>query len=265
MLTPYQFASNSPIQAIDLDGLEAVYKWGEDKNNNSIIQLQVTDQTAIKKTINEIIRNSPIKEINDGYFEPEKHTYLLVMKSSWSRFNDLKRVYTTNPGKLNNNDAATYYAIENPYDNNRLLEKDDGMLIDIDGPYNGAVRFTSVESSTFHFKIKAATLDLGNPLPMSLPGDMNMNLNHPDAGEITFEGFYNQDDKTISFKIENTTSLGNWATALAKCISRSIQEGQWNDVMQNVQNFISANKYDVVQKIHGKDKEPLDDYTPKKY
>lgn len=51
MLTPYQFASNTPIQAIDLDGLEAFYVHGTWSNPNTFSKLTVS-------TVNEITRNT---------------------------------------------------------------------------------------------------------------------------------------------------------------------------------------------------------------
>jgi RHS repeat-associated protein len=51
MLTPYQFASNTPIQAIDLDGLEAFYVHGTWANPNTFSKLSVS-------TINDVTNNS---------------------------------------------------------------------------------------------------------------------------------------------------------------------------------------------------------------
>src|SRR5690606_13412753 len=50
-LTPYQFASNTPIQAIDLDGLEAFYIHGTWSNPNTFSKLSIS-------TINEIAKNT---------------------------------------------------------------------------------------------------------------------------------------------------------------------------------------------------------------
>ncbi|MBK7181875.1 MAG: hypothetical protein IPH89_02510 [Bacteroidetes bacterium] len=56
-LTPYQFASNRPIQAIDIDGLEAYFnnsgefvKWGVDKSKTAPI-IVVTGSKEIKTTL----------------------------------------------------------------------------------------------------------------------------------------------------------------------------------------------------------------------
>jgi len=51
MLTPYQFASNTPIQAIDLDGLEAFYVHGTWSNPNTFPKIT-------KTTVNEIFGNT---------------------------------------------------------------------------------------------------------------------------------------------------------------------------------------------------------------
>jgi RHS repeat-associated protein len=271
-LTPYQFASNTPIQAIDLDGLEAAYKWGEGKLNSTLPSIKKVDYyTTQAEATNKIfgvynmIKNAPLKQVEDGYFTSETHTYIIVMKSTFKRFEMLKNTYTNRPKLLNNNKAATYYPIDSPYDNDTKLEKGDGMIIDIGGPFNGAVRFTDVQTNNTSFKLTAQTLDLGSPIPfVESVVTGNTNLNHPDAGEITFAGSFNPSDNTISFSITNTTTLGNWATALLKCVSRYVQEGQWNTVMENIEKFISKNQSDLLFKVHGKDNEPIDNYLPKK-
>jgi RHS repeat-associated protein len=51
MLSPYQFASNTPIQAIDLDGLEAFYVHGTWSNPSTFSQLSIS-------TVNEITSNT---------------------------------------------------------------------------------------------------------------------------------------------------------------------------------------------------------------
>ena len=51
MLTPYQFASNTPIQPIDLDGLEAFYVHGTWSNPNTFPKIT-------KTTFNEIFGNT---------------------------------------------------------------------------------------------------------------------------------------------------------------------------------------------------------------
>ncbi|MCX6188210.1 MAG: DUF2974 domain-containing protein [Bacteroidetes bacterium] len=47
MLTPYQFASNTPIQAIDLDGLEAFYVHGTWSDPNTFPKTSVTTASQI--------------------------------------------------------------------------------------------------------------------------------------------------------------------------------------------------------------------------
>ena len=61
MLSPYQFASNTPIQAIDLDGLEAFYVHGTWSDPNTFSKLTVS-------TVNEITNNTTGKEFKwSGY------------------------------------------------------------------------------------------------------------------------------------------------------------------------------------------------------
>jgi len=53
MLTPYQFASNTPIQAIDLDGLEAVHSYlvYNEENKGYELVCQVVDDTEVHYTL----------------------------------------------------------------------------------------------------------------------------------------------------------------------------------------------------------------------
>jgi hypothetical protein len=53
MLTPYQFASNTPIQAIDLDGLEAYKKTTTDPNTGKTL-IEITIDVKVKRTSNNI-------------------------------------------------------------------------------------------------------------------------------------------------------------------------------------------------------------------
>jgi RHS repeat-associated protein len=55
MLTPYQFASNTPIQAIDLDGLEAFYVHGTWSDPSTFSRLSIS-------TVNQIMGNTTGKE-----------------------------------------------------------------------------------------------------------------------------------------------------------------------------------------------------------
>ena len=71
MLTPYQFASNTPIQAIDLDGLEAFIVHGSTQKSTG---LQLTKQTR-----NEIIRITGNTIYDDGF---RWNSYLLNNESS---------------------------------------------------------------------------------------------------------------------------------------------------------------------------------------
>lgn len=68
MLTPYQFASNSPIANIDMDGLESYYaangeylgKYGESN------EIRVIGSSELAKIASKNLSNP--KDVNDGYF-----------------------------------------------------------------------------------------------------------------------------------------------------------------------------------------------------
>ncbi len=90
-LTPYQFASNTPIQAIDLDGLEKIVVHLLDKSATSKISL--SDQAKLKKEIDyiyecmnvdltvEFVTSGKVKNRDEFYKRDDAHwsdTYIVV-------------------------------------------------------------------------------------------------------------------------------------------------------------------------------------------
>ena len=59
MLTPYQFASNTPIQAVDLDGLEAFVIHGTTQTKGGISLSDATKQELLRITGN--------SKLDDGF------------------------------------------------------------------------------------------------------------------------------------------------------------------------------------------------------
>jgi RHS repeat-associated protein len=67
MLTPYQFASNSPIWAIDLDGLEAkIYQSSLKDNWGFKTMMAIADQTTLGKEFNDVLKSQ--NKIDVYYF-----------------------------------------------------------------------------------------------------------------------------------------------------------------------------------------------------
>jgi len=66
-LTPYQFASNTPIQAVDLDGLERKHNFEIQRDKNGKSTFKVTTDGAIKDG-----SNKKIEIAKNGLSEPKE-------------------------------------------------------------------------------------------------------------------------------------------------------------------------------------------------
>ncbi len=246
--TPYQFAGNKPIWKVDLDGLEEA----DPEESTSDYELVTTDGTASQMTPSaplwESLEDKKAKTVEDGYGQSEWNVFILEAITTQEDFDVLKKVYSTDPGQAQNNPFAYYYPIEDPFDNNDVLNVGEGMAIDIFGPYNGIVRFTDVQVTESSFSVSAEIVEGGDWAPVSLIVEGLTNFNHPDAGKITFSGTFDANSNTMVFQIANHTTLGNWATYLATPLARGFQSEQWRIVVNNVQQLVNATE--VISKIH---------------
>ena len=207
MLTPYQFASNRPIDGIDLDG----------KEYESYMSGQIVKSKGVAAL--------PIISYDHGWGPVVKASYDLKVKGNAESFNRLKEAYTTNPGIIHNpnNKLATYYPMENQSDKDNNLGVGDHMYIDIAGPFNDYVRFTEVNVNNNSFQIKAATL-----------------YGHTDAGTINFSGSFDPESGTINFSIQNETTNNIGMDASTLSLGRIAQETQWKTILNNSENYLGG-------------------------
>jgi RHS repeat-associated protein len=205
----------------------------------------------------------PLKTADKGWGEIENNIFVIQAASTRDRFNELKALYTVDPGKVHNpgNFWGAYAPIENPYDNDNTLAKGDFMAINIAGPYNGVVKLTDVTVTDTSFRIEASILNGGSFFPTFNTGDAHgmININHPDAGNIIFEASYDFVTETVTYRIENNTSIGNILTYTATYIPlvnppRAFQAANWVSVLDNVENIITEPTWRIIQKNHTKTK-----------
>jgi RHS repeat-associated protein len=90
MLTPYQYASNTPIQCIDLDGLEGLH-FTLTYNNKNVPKLELTDVLA-----GDFINNPPPKYFRIRY---DGQTYDFSNPASVIRFAQDPRGYESNEAR----------------------------------------------------------------------------------------------------------------------------------------------------------------------
>jgi len=158
MLTPYQFASNMPIWAIDLDGLEAVIT---NKNENTITFIAnvyfVTEGTgnvnaaALKKASEELIVN----QLSESMRTISSVTFNFILNYITTDALGNPLTYKQ-AGKMAENSKVTYTSKS-------------GKEIVIEGPETGVVITTS---SKFNQDIN----DRGESIPKELNQDGNFNV-----------------------------------------------------------------------------------------
>jgi RHS repeat-associated protein len=229
-LTPYQFASNRPIQGIDKDGEEF---------QNMASQWMVWNKGCSAL---------PIIPISAGMGDVQVQVYTLKVMGDAKSFAKLKETYTTHPEQIHNkNNPYAQYSPRNTVVQHHgnvaytdpILEKGDHMFIEIKGPGDDSwVRFTNITVTENSFKIEAATL-----------------YGHVDAGTISFSGVLNPETGEITFSIINITRENNGA-ATYKNIGRIAQVAQWKLVLNNVEEFIGGK---TVSKMSGIDTYNWDD------
>jgi hypothetical protein len=198
------------------------------------------------------LKSLDFKGIGKGEGLAEQNTFSLTMTSSKEKFDFLKNSYLTDPGLIHNegNLWGTYTALENPDDDDEILDVGDVMYINIAGPYNGAVEFTGAEVTENSFKIDATILDGGM-----------LSLNHPDAGYITFSATFNPDNDEVSYSIYNNTQMGGLVTEMSEGASalifgvigpRKFQQWNWEKVLNNVESTLQTSNSSVSKKEHKK-------------
>ena len=133
MLTPYQYASNSPIMNIDLDGLEGVKVTDVEKKTITVIVDVVYVMKSTKKEASsnvdakklERIKTNLNKELNKKSFKDEKTGFDVKFEIN---FTPMKNMGDVNMQISNNDDIQ---------DNRMFLmmqdEKDLGIVTDADG------------------------------------------------------------------------------------------------------------------------------------
>jgi RHS repeat-associated protein len=219
--TPYSFAANRPIDGVDLEGKE----WQQ------YMMRKIVESKGVGalKVINTSEGSGPVVDAS----------YNLQSISNKTTFDKLKTAYTTDPGIIHNpnNSYASYKPMENPNDKDNQLGVGDHMDIDIlGGVFKDYVRFTDVQVTENSFTIKAATL-----------------YGHTDAGTIEFSGTFNPESGLIDFTIHNITTNNVGIDLIGA--GRIAQTAQWNQVLNNVQNFIKGDVQSKTLKkeIYGKD------------
>ncbi|MDQ6755384.1 MAG: RHS repeat-associated core domain-containing protein [Bacteroidota bacterium] len=237
-LTPYQFASNSPIMGIDLDGREIEnFIFGMKKKIMGVSSLQMNNV------------NSVIGEVQQQYYNinignPTKTVQNLQHEIA----TNINSIYGTGAGSFNFEKQQTKGQISK------------GDYINIDPGWKGldiAVKVADVQN----FKNNKVGVDgphEGFAITFrTLEG-------HVEVGSITFTALQITNPQTgiksLQFSISSTSQLDNGiATTVANGFSRAAQQRVWQQVLKNVLNYTGGEVNSAYQRI---DKYKNSDFVP---
>ena len=201
MLTPYQFASNTPIVAIDLDGLEAEYylnKWTKPENKKPVL-------------------------LKEGWGDVQKQNYQMTVQGMGKGIDEFYQDFSKDPTQFLNNDKAAFKVAY--LQNEGVISKGDVLDIKIAAPAMneisvGVKDITQTESG---FSVTFQTLK-----------------GHVEAGEITFSATQNGDeinfDISSTTRLNNLTIYGT-----AEGTARKEQKASWMQVLGTVGDYLGGN------------------------
>ena len=227
MLTPYQFASNSPIANIDLDGKEAANAFfGMKKMIFGITSLKMNNANSM---IGNIQEQSYTVDIND----PTKNVQQLQKQIA----TDINSIYGTENGSF----SFAKQQKSGEITKGDYIQIDPGLkALDI------AVKVADVQT----FENKKPGIDVpveGFSITFrTLEG-------HVEVGVIIFtaEQFTNPKTgaKSFRFDISSTTQIDHGIASIISSKSRKIQQAVWNQVLTNVASFMGGKVSDASQLI----------------
>lgn len=220
MLTPYQYASNSPILGVDLDGLEFANAW-------SRLKAAVSGVAVLKlNNIDDGFGDIQQQDYNLRLSGPENNTQTLYNKIA----TDINSIYGTDRGIFSfRNQQAKNEVSKNDYieinpgiksldffvkvtDVQKYDEKNPKQ--GVDAPHKGfSVTFRTLQG---HVEVGAITFTA-------------LQFNNSQTGETSFE-----------FDISSTTRINHGVAAIVKPYSREAQQEVWHQVLKNVYNFMGG-------------------------
>jgi len=206
-LTPFQFASNSPVIGIDQDGLEL-------ENANAANKVARYGVDALK-----------IKRVDEGYGNVQTQLYTLKTHGNAQEFTKFRETFLKSPQKITNNFYATYKPAQQA-DPNTLTPGDEIQIDPMLVAFDVYVRVMDVRSADNSFRMTFATLE-----------------GHPEAGYVMFSGSFNEETGEIKFEVLTETRESYGLSRLGP--SRPMQKDQWEDVMGNARKFLGKEKKDV--------------------
>jgi RHS repeat-associated protein len=237
-LTPYQFASNSPIQGIDLDGREIEnFIYGMKKKIFGVSSLKVNN-------------------LNTVIGEVQEQSYTVNIGNPTKTVNDLKDQIGKDINSIYGTDKGTF-EYEKQQKTGQITK---GDFINIDPGLKGvdmAVKVADVKS----YNSDKPGVD---PPHTGFSVTFRTMEGHVEVGSITFTAleFTNPQTgyKLFKFNVSSTSQIDiGVATTVLNGYARRAQQQVWQQVLKNVSEFVGGNVEDAYQRI---DKYKIGDITP---
>jgi RHS repeat-associated protein len=151
MLTPYQFASNTPIQAIDLDGLEARYVKSTNADGSTLIEITVDVK---------IINNTGTHISDEGMENYAKAIKKQIEKSYSKEDKETKTTYktTVKPVVVPSADPEKDFYIEMvDVVKQKVIDKKTNEVIEVPTNYSGLTDGENTEKNRFQVRVNLKT------------------------------------------------------------------------------------------------------------
>jgi RHS repeat-associated protein len=238
MLSPYQFAANSPIENIDLDGKEAEnFFFGMKKKIMGISHLKMNNVNTL---IGEIQQQSYTVNISD----PIKDVHALYKQIA----TNINSIYGTDKGS---------FEFEKQQ---KLGDVSKGDFINIDQGLKGldiAVKVVDVQK----FKNNKPGVD-GSHEGFSIT--FRTLEGHVEVGSISFMALQTTNPQTgaksLEFNVSSTSQIDiGLATTILNGYARNAQQEVWQKVLRNVFKYTGGKVEDASQRI---DKYKIKDFVP---
>lgn len=206
MLTPYQFASNTPIQAIDLDGLEAVkYHDLEKKSTTILVKLNYWEVDANNKPGVGEVRANQVKKA--ALTMSQKYNGSSTVAGNEVRFVVFVEKFKTKDDAIANRDAnSEFTSLLEPHDSNPVTSPSGGVKVG--GAQKGKINFPWFSQHTFEHEVMHLVNDYSENTPSNNFENLdygNQDKWHNDKGGV-FD-YRNQlpiNDANIQEGIKNT-------------------------------------------------------------
>lgn len=237
-LTTYQFASNSPIQGIDLDGREIEnFMYGMKKKIFGVSSLKVNNLNTVIGEVQQqsytVNLGNPTKTVNDLKNEIGK---------------DINSIYGTNKGT---------FEFEKQQQAGQITK---GDFINIDAGWKGLDMSVKVANVQTYNNDKPGV----DPPHTGFSVTFRTMEGHVEVGSISFTAleFTNPQTgaKSFEFNVSSTSQIDNGiGTTVANGFARRAQQQVWQQVLKNVSDYMGGDIESAYQRI---DKYKINDITP---